>query len=140
MTEPSNTSLLPRFTDRVRKYPVLFGSIVGVGILLFLLVPTLLVPGFAYSFMTRFSWVRFIRYTAVLEIALVKYSPPRPPLIAYWCIFGGLFLLHTAFATWILLKVMPLASIHYVIFGPFEGMALYFLRVQYVAPGNAEHR
>ena len=127
----------------VLQLAMLFGSIVGVGIGLSLLVPTLLVPGFADSYMRHIFWGRFIAYTAVLEIILVKYCPPRPPLVVYWCIFGGLFLLHTACATWILLRVAPLASIHYVIFGPFEFMALYFLLsrgVQYVAPDKSEHR
>jgi hypothetical protein len=127
MTERSNVSSRPRFSDSVRNHPVLFGSLVGVGIALLLLVATLSDPRFADSYMKHLGWVRFIAYTAVLEGLLVKYCPPHPPLIAYWSIFGGLLMLHLVCSVWFILKVMPLASIHYVLYGPFEFVALYFL-------------
>jgi hypothetical protein len=127
MTERSNASSRPRFTDSVRKHPVLFGSLVGVGVCLLLLVATLSDPRFADSYMKHLGWVRFIAYTAVLEGLLVKYCPSHTPLIAYWSIFGGLLMLHLVCSIWFILKVMPLSAIHYAVGGPFEFLLLYFL-------------
>jgi len=130
MTERSYATSRPRFSDSVRKHPVLFGGLVGVGIGLLLLVATLSDPRFADSYMKHLGWARFLVHTALLEGLLIKYCPPRPPLVAYWSIFGGLLMLHLVCSAWFILKVMPLStikSIDYVIIGPFEFVAFYFL-------------
>jgi hypothetical protein len=87
-------------------------------------------------------WVRFLAYTTVLECVLIKFCPPRSPLIAYWSIFGGLLLLHLVCSIWFILKVMPLASVHFIAYGPFEGALLYFLLdrgIQFVGTDAGAH-
>jgi len=139
MTEQSDIPPVAGLSAWVRAHPVLFGILISVVFGLFLLIAVLYDAQLVESFMTQnVDWLRLFAYTVVMQGLLIKYCPPRPPLIAYWSVFGALLMLHLACSIWFILKVMPLLSIHYVIFGAFETLAVYSLLcwgVQHVTKG-----
>jgi len=116
------------FLRWIRTHPILFGMCLGVTFGLILLALVLCNPALADQVMTKnIGWVRFLTYTAGLFYLLAKYRPSRPPLFTYWTLFTTLLLLHSAFYFWVLTKIMALGAIHYIAYGPFEFLLLYFL-------------
>jgi hypothetical protein len=111
----------------VREHSLLFGVLLGISGGLLILIVVLYDPSSYDQWRRNAHWVRFIAYTGTLLWLLLNTCRPQRPLIGYWTVLIVLLLLHFVGYVWFISRFRPLASIDYVVFGPFEFVLFYFL-------------
>ncbi len=112
---------------KARINPFLLGVLIGIAGCSLLVLTILHDPSLATFWMANVAWGRFIAYTISVFVLLVMWPRfPRTSLRS-WGLILVLLLIHTAFFALFILRVRPLGSLHYILFGPIELVLLAWL-------------
>jgi len=119
--------------------PYVLGAALALIAVLFLSVLLVYQPSSEkYLLGQKKVWVQFGVYSLTLFGWLVTSLRPRHPSLHFWPFFVCVLTAHTVGILAFIQNVRPLGPIHYILFGPLEGLAIVLLW-QRVGPVLRKH-
>jgi hypothetical protein len=107
--------------------PYLLGAILA-SILVAMFFPVSVYFPSTDAFLARNKvWVPFAAYTLTLFVWMMISLRPQQASPSFWRFFASVLIVHIAGTVAFILYVGPLGPIHYILYGPVEGLAIAFI-------------
>src|SRR5262249_15224163 len=122
MAQFSTNKMTTESNPAAIKNPYLVGGFVGLVLVVSLVIMAICVPSSEDFLSHNKVWIQLGAYTATLVLWLLTSLRPRRVGIVFWTFVVVVLTIHTACFIAFILFVRPIGPIHYIVFGPLEGL------------------